>query len=517
LGHIRRKKAPISQLKMLDFPRQRLDFTRCRFNIQTDMKNSSHLLVICLLMVALSARAQTYSNIYTFTPYSSYPPANPDGALPYSVPVLSSNVLYGTTWEGGTNGEGTIFAVHTDGTGFTNLHTFSPLSTYPIGSNIDGAQPYDGLLLSSNVLYGTAFAGGTNGWGTVFRINTDGAGFTVLRSLSEYTDGAQPRGGLIISNNTLFGTAAMGGSGNYGTVFRINIDGKAFTNLHNFTALAGDGAEPQGGVVLSGTNLYGMTLGGGSNNGNGVIFSLSTAGSNFTYLYTFSKFGAKSTNANGGSPYAALTLSNSTLYGVTDLGGTNGNGVVFSIGTDGLNFKLLHTFALGATDPNLSYYTNKDGIKPQCQLLLSGNILYGTTTAGGLQGIGTVFSLQNDGTGFSNVYTFTPIVTIVGTNIFTSGGANPECGVVLAGSALYGTTAFGGINGNVYELLLGSAPASLSAQASGGQLTLTWPGSSYSLQSTGDLSASFSNVGGASSPYVVPMTNARQFYRLNGN
>lgn len=481
------------------------------------MKNSSYLLIAGLLMIASGIRAQTYSNIYAFTAYSGFPPANPDGAVPYSVPVLSSNVLYGTTWEGGTNGEGTIFAVNTDGTGFTNLHTFSALSTYPVGTNADGAQPYDGLLLSSNVLYGTAFAGGTNGWGTIFRINTDGSGFMVLRSLNEYSDGAQPRGGLIISNNTLFGTATMGGTGNYGTVFRMSTDGKGYTNLHNFTALSGDGAEPQGGLVLSGTNLYGMTLGGGSNNGNGIIFSLSAAGSNFTSLYTFTKFGAKSTNSNGGSPYASLTLSGSMLYGVTDLGGTNGNGVVFSIGTDGLNFKLLHTFALGAPDPSLSYYTNKDGIKPQCQLTLSGTTLYGTTSAGGLQGIGTLFSLQTDGTGFTNIYTFTPIVTIVGSTLFSSGGANPGCGVALDGSTLYGTTGFGGLNGNVYALLLGSAPASLSAQVGGGQLTLTWPGSSYSLQSASDLGAGFSNVVGASSPYVVPTTNAQQFYRLKGN
>jgi len=470
-------------------------------------------------MIVLGGRAQTYSNLYAFTAYGgSVPPANSDGAFPYSVPVLLSNVLYGTTWEGGTNGEGTIFAVKTDGTGFTNLHIFSALSTYPVGTNADGAQPYDSLLLSSNILYGTAFAGGTNGWGTVFRINTDGSGFTVLRSLNEFSDGAEPRGGLIISSNTLFGTATMGGTGDYGTVFRINTDGNNFTNLHNFTALSGDGAEPQGGLVMSGTNLYGMTLGGGTNNGNGIIFSLSTVKSNFTVLYTFAKFGSKSTNTFGGSPYAALTLSsNSTLYGVTDLGGTNGNGVVFSVGTDGMNYKLLHTFALGASDPSLGYYTNKDGIKPQCQLTLSGSTLYGTTTAGGLQGIGTVFSVQTDGTGFTNLYTFTPIVTIVGGNLFSSGGANPGCGVTLNGSTLYGTTTVGGINGNVYGLLLGSAPVFLSEQISGGQLTLTWPGSSYSLQSAGDLRGNFSNVVGSSSPYVVPATNTQQFYRLKGN
>ena len=324
-------------------------------NNESDMKNWRMVLIAGLLMCSLRIQGQTYSNLYAFSVYGGFPPANKDGATPYSVPVLSSNILYGTSWEGGANGEGTIFSVHTDGTGFTNLHTFSALSSYPTGTNADGAQPYDGLLLSSNVLYGTAFAGGTNGWGTVFRIGIDGTGFTVLRSLNELNDGAQPRGGLILSSNTLFGTATMGGSIGFGTVFRINIDGTGFTNLHSFTA-EGDGAEPQGGVVMSGTNLYGMTLGGGTNGGNGVIFTLTAAGSNFTALYTFSKYGTKGTNANGGSPYAALTVSSNSLYGVTDKGGTNGNGTVFTIGTDGSNFRLLHTFAHGATDPNISYY-----------------------------------------------------------------------------------------------------------------------------------------------------------------
>ena len=181
-------------------------------NNESDMKNWRMVLNAGLLMCSLRIQGQTYSNLYAFSVYGGFPPANKDGATPYSVPVLSSNILYGPVGKAAPTVKARSFPSIPTERVFTNLHTFSALSSYPTGTNADGAQPYDGLLLSSNVLYGTAFAGGTNGWGTVFRIGIDGTGFTVLRSLNELNDGAQPRGGLILSSNTLFGTATMGGS-----------------------------------------------------------------------------------------------------------------------------------------------------------------------------------------------------------------------------------------------------------------------------------------------------------------
>src|SRR5450759_1906199 len=151
---------------------------------------------------------------------------------------------------------------------FTNLHSFT--ATFgPNSTNSDGARPYAGLILSGNTLYGTAYYGGSSGYGTVFAVNTNGTIFTNLHSFN-YSDGAYPQAGLILSGNTLYGTASGGGSSGNGTVFAVSTNGTGFTNLHSFTATSGslytnsDGATPYAGLILSGNTLYGTASSGGS-------------------------------------------------------------------------------------------------------------------------------------------------------------------------------------------------------------------------------------------------------------
>jgi uncharacterized repeat protein (TIGR03803 family) len=196
--------------------------------------------------------------------------------------ALSGNTLYGTTAVGGSNSNGAIFAIQTDGTGFTNLYNFK---------GTDGAFPSSGLILSGTILYGTTYMGGSNNNGTVFSITTDGTGFTNLHiftagkslymNISSNTDGAAPKAGLILSGNTLYGTTTSGGPAGAGTVFAINTSGTAFTNLHSFTASSsglfsgtnGDGTYPYGRLALSANTLYGTAKNGGSS-GFGTVFSL---------------------------------------------------------------------------------------------------------------------------------------------------------------------------------------------------------------------------------------------------
>ena len=80
------------------------------------------------------------------------------------------------------------------------------------------------------------FFPGAPGFGTVFAINTDGGGFTTLYSFNgTHSDGALPQASLILSGNTLYGTTSAGGSSGTGSVFAINTDGAGFTTLHRFT------------------------------------------------------------------------------------------------------------------------------------------------------------------------------------------------------------------------------------------------------------------------------------------
>src|SRR5438445_2849397 len=92
---------------------------------------------------------------------------NSDGSGPSGGFSLSGNTLYGTANGGGTSGNGTVFAIHTDGTSFTNLHTFS---------FSDGVNPHAGLVVSGNsiALYGATTIGGSAGNGTVSSVNTAG-------------------------------------------------------------------------------------------------------------------------------------------------------------------------------------------------------------------------------------------------------------------------------------------------------------------------------------------------------
>ncbi len=239
-------------------------------------------------MFSINTDGTHYTNLHSFAATSGSPDyTNTDGAYPGGTLVLSGKTLYGTTESAGPTGNGTVFKVNTDTTGFTNLHNFSYTSSaYPYTNN-DGAVPLAGVALSGNSLYGTTYYGGTGGVGTIFGVHTDGTGFSNLHSFSPTNgpnstniDGAQPVAGLLAVGNTLFGTAGLGGNGGNGTVFSVNTSGSGFMTLYDFTATSanfpfsnGDGADPLGAVVLSGTTVYSTTAGGG-NTGDGTVFAL---------------------------------------------------------------------------------------------------------------------------------------------------------------------------------------------------------------------------------------------------
>ncbi|MHB8520332.1 MAG: choice-of-anchor tandem repeat GloVer-containing protein, partial [Limisphaerales bacterium] len=204
-----------------------------------------------------------------------------------------------------------------NGSGFTVLHNFTAVNSNSF-TNSDGRYPHGGLLLSSNTLYGTATGGGSLGYGTVFALNTNGTGFTTLYSFANGSDGSHPYAGLLLSGNTLYGTAYQGGGGlGYGTVFALNTNGSDFTTLHSFTN-GSDGFQPSAGLIISGGVLYGTTEA-------GTVFALNTNGTGFTTLYSFTNVG------DGHSPECELVISGGTLYGTTYQGGAHDYGTVFAL------------------------------------------------------------------------------------------------------------------------------------------------------------------------------------------
>jgi uncharacterized repeat protein (TIGR03803 family) len=318
---------------------------------------------------------------------------------------------------------------------FTVLHPFS----------FDDGGPLEaGLILSGNTLYGTAENNGTYDSGSIFKVKTDGSGFTNFYNFTAtsnllYTnsDGAYPFASLALAGNTLYGTASRGGKGS-GTVFKINTDGSGFTNLYTFNAATNapytnsDGAYPEAGLLFAGGRLYGTASGGGVY-GNGTVFALSTNGSSFTNLHSF-------VLTEGGQPEGNLVLSGPTLFGTANNGGTNGTGSIFSITTNGMAFRNLYSFS-SFSGP---HSTNGDGAFPPAGLFLSSNVLFGTTGDGGLSGNGTVFSVTTNGTAFTNLHSFT---ATSGTPATNSDGAHPVGGLVLASNILYGTAYQGGTAG----------------------------------------------------------------------
>ncbi len=473
------------------------------------------LIALPFLNALQSARAQspTFNLMYTFTATNATDLTNMDGADSQAALARAGNTVYGTTYFGGNAGNGTIFSVTTVGSSvlFSNLHSFTATNG-PNAINTDGANPIAGLLLSGNTLYGTAQTGGTGGSGTVFKINTDGTQFATLYNFSLNSgnpfyangDGAFPAAGLVLSGNTLYGATQNGGSGGVGTIFSISTTTSNFSLIHSFAATSGtpnytnsDGAYPGGTLILLGGTLYGTTESAGPL-GNGTVFKINTDTTGFSNMhsFTFTSSAYPYTNSDGAVPLSGMVVSGPTLYGTTYFGGGAGVGGLFKINTDGSGFTNIHNFS--ATNGPIA--TNTDGAQPVGGLLAVGSTLYGTAGIGGSGGSGTVFSLNTDGSDFSTLYNFTP--TSSAYPYTNSDGAAPLGALLLSGTTAYSTTAAGGSagNGTVFALLNLSLPATspiLTIVKQGAEFVITWPttASNFVLQTTPVLpTASWSNI-----------------------
>ena len=360
-----------------------------------------------------------------------------DGAYPNYVTLVqgTDGNLYGTTAAGGTNGFGTVFKTTTAG-GLTSLYSFN---------NSDGNLPEVGLVQGTDGnYYGTTFKGGTYESGTVFKITATGA-LTSLHSFSG-PDGAWPAAPLVQgSNGSLYGTTNQGGTYFFGTVYKITTKG-ALTSLHSF-ASGFEGTDPWAPVVLgSDGNFYG-TDGAGSPSLYGVFYQISPAGA-LTPLGGFY-------DSNGGAPSGNLVqATDGNFYGTTQIGGANPSyGTVFQATPSGA-ITTLHSFA------------STDGANPYGGVIQAtdGNF-YGTTVGGGPYGYGTVFQLTPSGV-------LTTLHSFNGTD-----GANPYGGLLQATDGnFYGVSNGGGTSfyGTIFRINMGLAPF-VKLQATTGKVGATVP------------------------------------------
>ncbi|HLY01868.1 MAG TPA: choice-of-anchor tandem repeat GloVer-containing protein [Candidatus Cybelea sp.] len=235
-----------------------------------------------------------------------------DGANPYAGLININGALYGTTAFGGAHdGSGTVFAIMTSGAERV-VYSFK-------GGSGDGATPFAGLINVNGTLYGTTDEGGANGDGTVFSITPSGTETMLYSFKGGSGDGEYPRAGLIDVMGTLYGTTDEGGANDDGTVFSITPSGTE-TMLYSFKGGSGDGASPYAALLNVNGMLYGTTADGGTN-GKGTVFSITPSGTE-TVLHSFAGGKRDGKSPVAGLLNVKGTLYGTTEYGGASDDGT---------------------------------------------------------------------------------------------------------------------------------------------------------------------------------------------------
>jgi uncharacterized repeat protein (TIGR03803 family) len=371
------------------------------------------LTVFLGLFAIQPAAAQTFNVIHNF--------AGSDGQGPLAGLAMDTKEnLYGTASAGGLYGGGVVFKASRAGLEMV-LHSF--------GSGTDGANPEGELILdTAGNLYGTTFAGGPAGAGTVFKLSPKGAE-TILYSFQGGADGANPIAGLAMDKSgNLYGTTSAGGASGSGTVFEVNSTGKHVV-LYSFGG-ANDGTVPVAGVTLDPKgNLYGTASLGGTA-GYGTVFELKKSASGWreTILHSFEL------QSDGATPYAGLIFDKAgNLYGAATQGGdgSGGGGTVFELTPSGTSWTFTTIYGLAGWNISGSF---RDLLFDS-----STGVIYATTHCDGLYDSGTVYELAPS----SGTWSYTELYTFTG----STDGLYVFSNLVMDKSgSLYGTTNVGGAN-----------------------------------------------------------------------
>jgi uncharacterized repeat protein (TIGR03803 family) len=398
------------------------------------------LAVVATVFTISTAHAQTLTALHSFN-------GEPDGRAPIAGLARDGfGNLYGTTYYGGAHDVGFIYRVAHKNSGWV----LTPLYSFQGGN--DGSAPVAGLTIGPDGnLYGATSRGGQHGAGTVYKL-TAPAAFTCRTLFCPWTetplyqftggaDGGTPDAAPIFdSAGNLYGTAAGGGTGNNGIVYKLTHSGSGWTEsvLYSFGG-SPDGNGPFSSVTFDANgNLYGTTVEGGTG-GLGTVYQLTPSGSGWTESVLYSFQGAN----DGAIPYAGVVLDpQGNLYGATFYGGADSGGAIFELmrSNGSWVFSVIYSpELLGEGGANGTLARTSNGT-------LYGTLFTSSTGDCGGEGCGSVFQLSPSGGGwvYTSLYEFTD----------GADGANPEGALVFDSAGnLYGTTTgtFGG-DGSVFEL-----------------------------------------------------------------
>lgn len=341
-----------------------------KFPSEVSMKNVLASIALSLAFLPCVSFGQTY----TFSTVVNFSSTGKGPSYPSNLIIDGNGNLYGTSYAGGAHGAGTVFRVSPAGV-VNVVHSFA-------GSPSDGQSPYDAPVRdSAGNLYGTTYSGGSTnncsgrpGCGTVFKVSPT-AGETVLYNFSGGSDGSTPLGSLTLDpSGDLYGISE---GSQLGVMFKISASG-TFSTIYNFPQYPGPGATLIQNRV---GNFFGTSYDGGS--GAGSVFEISPLGQETT-LYSFSG------GADGSEPNTKLTQdSQENFYGTTFAGGANSAGTLYKIDKN-KNFSVLYSFCQLANCA--------DGELPYGWVTLdSAGNLYGLTFNESSSNPGLVFKLTPSG------------------------------------------------------------------------------------------------------------------------
>lgn len=294
-----------------------------------------------------------------------------NGDYPYGNLVLVSGNLYGTTSGGGANGGGTLFELPKSGGTINVVASFN-------GSI--GLNPYTGLTADSGGnLYGATSSSGPNGYGTVFELASGSSTITPLASFPG-SGPANPKAALLVdASGNIFGTTYYGGTNNKGSVFEVAIGSGTVTTLGSFSG--SNGEDPFGGPLLvdAAGDLYGAAAGGTGSAADGAIFEVVKGSGVITAVTSFN-------GSNGEGPIAIVPEGNGYLYGVTSGGGAYnwnpsqgyyGDGALFSLQVSAFGPQLVFSQSPGSV-------TAGSTISPAVKITVenfNGSVLTGDTSS----------------------------------------------------------------------------------------------------------------------------------------